>query len=234
MITVVIPTLEAESTLGATLASLVPAAIDGLVRQVIVVDGGSTDRTLEIAEDSGADIIRAERGRGRAMMAGAAAARYPWLLFLHADTALASGWESEAAALVERVESGARPPAAAAFRFALDDTGFSPRLLEIGVAVRCALFRLPYGDQGLLIPRRLYDQVGGFRPLPLMEDVDLIRRLGRSRTLILRASAVTSALRYKREGYLVRAARNVSCVGLFYLRAPMPLIERLYTPARKS
>ncbi|HXF53509.1 MAG TPA: TIGR04283 family arsenosugar biosynthesis glycosyltransferase [Hyphomicrobiaceae bacterium] len=234
MITVVIPTLEAEATLGATLASLVPAAIDGLVRQVIVVDSGSTDRTLKIAEDAGADIVRAEPGRGRAMMAGAAAARYPWLLFLHADTVLASGWESEVAALIERVASGARPLTAAAFRFALDDTGFFPRLLELGVVVRCALFRLPYGDQGLLIPRRLYDQVGGYRPLPLMEDVDLIRRLGRSRTLILRTSAVTSALRYKREGYLVRAARNLSCVGLFYLRAPMPLIERLYTPARKA
>jgi rSAM/selenodomain-associated transferase 2 len=234
MITVVIPTLEAEASLEATLAALVPAAVEGLVRQVVIVDGGSTDRTLKIAEDSGADIVRSERGRGRALITGAAAARFSWLLFLHADTVLASGWEREVAALIERVESGARPPAAAAFRFALDDLGFLPRLLEAGVAVRCTLFRLPYGDQGLLIPRRLYEEIGGYRPLPLMEDVDIIRRLGRSRTMILRTEAVTSAIRYKREGYFLRTARNLSCLGLFYLRAPMSLIQRLYSPPRKA
>jgi rSAM/selenodomain-associated transferase 2 len=234
MITVIIPTLQAEANLEATLTALVPAAVEGLVRQVIVVDGGSADRTLKIAEDSGADIVRSERGRGRALIAGAGCARFPWLLFLHADTVLASGWEREAAALIERVEAGGRPPTAAAFRFALDDLGFLPRLLEAGVALRCTLFRLPYGDQGLLIPRRLYDQIGGYKPLPLMEDVDLIRRLGRARTLILRTNAVTSAIRYKREGYLVRAARNLSCVSLFYLRAPMSLIVRLYRAAPRK
>lgn len=234
MITVIIPTLEAEAGLEATLAALVPAAVEGLVRQVIVVDSGSSDRTLRIADDSGADIVRSEPGRGQAMMAGAAAARFPWLLFLHADTVLEPGWEREAAALIERVETGARRPTAAAFRFALDDLGLLPRLLEAGVAIRCALFRLPYGDQGLLIPRRLYDQVGGHKPLPLMEDVDLIRRLGRRRTMMLRTNAVTSALRYKHEGYVMRAVRNLSCLGLFYLRAPMSLIERLYRAAPRK
>lgn len=230
MITIVIPTLNAEQSLAATLSSLVPAVVEGVVRQVIVVDGGSSDRTLKIAEDSGADIVRADRGRGRQLATGARHAKFPWLLFLHADTILDAGWEREISALIERVEIGQRPVTAASFRFALDDLGFLPRLIEAGVALRCTLFRLPYGDQGLLIPRRLYDEIGGFRAIPLMEDVDIMRRLGRRRTLILRTAAVTSAIRYKRDGYIRRVARNLSCLALFYLHAPMSLIERLYGP----
>ncbi len=228
MITVIVPTLNAESSLAATLSSLVAGAVDGVVRQVIIVDGGSSDRTLRIAEDSGADIIRSEPGRGRQLQTGAKAAKFPWLLFLHADTMLDAGWEREVGTFIERVDIGQRPEAAAAFRFALDDMGFLPRMIEAGVAVRCTLLRLPYGDQGLLIPRRLYDEIGGFKVMPLMEDVDIVRRLGRSRTLILRTQAVTSAIRYRRDGYMRRAARNLACIGLYFLRAPMSLIVRLY------
>lgn len=228
MITVVIPTLNAETSLAATLTSLVPGAVEGLIRQVVIVDGGSSDRTLRIAEDSGADIVRSEPGRGRQLQEGAKVARFPWLLFLHADTVLDPGWERETAAFIERVDVGQRPPSAAAFRFALDDMGFLPRMIETGVALRCTLLRLPYGDQGLLIPKRLYDEIGGFKPMPLMEDVDIVRRLGRSRTLILRSQAVTSAMRYKRDGYIRRASRNLICVSLYFLRAPLSLIARLY------
>ena len=117
---------------------------------------------------------------------------------------------------------------AAAFRFALDDLGFKPRLIEWGVTLRCMLMRLPYGDQGLLMPVRLYRTCGGFRSLPLMEDVDLVRRLGRARTIILRARAVTSAIRYRREGYARRALRNLACLSLFYMRVPAGVIARLY------
>ena len=228
MITVVIPTLNAESSLAATLTSLVSGAVEGVVRQVIVVDGGSTDRTLRIAEDSGADIVASPRGRGTQLQTGARAARFPWLLFLHADTVLDAGWEREAATVIERVDIGQRPPAAAAFRFALDDMGFLPRVIEAGVAMRCTLLRLPYGDQGLLIPRRLYDEIGGFSAIPLMEDVEIVRRLGRARTLILRTAAVTNAMKYKRDGYFRRASRNLACLGLYYARAPMPVILRVY------
>jgi hypothetical protein len=106
--------------------------------------------------------------------------------------------------------------------------GFKPRLLELGVALRCTLLRLPYGDQGLLIPRRLYRQLGGYRNLPLMEDVDLIRRLGRSRTIIFRARAITSAIRYRRDGYLRRSVRNILCLTLYYMRVPVSTIARVY------
>jgi rSAM/selenodomain-associated transferase 2 len=229
MISVVIPTLNAEGVLASTLAALVPAAVEGLVREVIIVDGGSADRTLKIAEASGAEIVIAPQpGRGKQLIAGAERARFPWLLFLHADTMLEPGWEREAGAFIERVDLGLGPAAAAAFRFALDDLGFKPRLIEAGVALRCTLLRLPYGDQGLLIPARLYYQVGGFEPLPLMEDVDLVRRLGRRRIIMLRTRAVTSAARYRSQGYALRVVRNLSCLTLFYMRARMSAICRIY------
>jgi rSAM/selenodomain-associated transferase 2 len=228
MISVVIPTLNAEATLGQTLAALVPAAVDGLVREVIVVDGGSRDRTAEIVDHAGANLVRGKRGRGQQLAAGAAQARFPWLLFLHADTALAPGWEREASIFMERIDLEEQPVAAAAFRFALDDEGARPRLLERLVALRCAALRLPYGDQGLLIPKRLYDEVGGYRPLALMEDVELVRRLGRRRTVILRARAVTSAERFRREGYARRSARNLLCLTLYTLRVPAHVISRIY------
>ena len=228
VISIIIPTLNAETGLAATLTALVPAVVEGLVRDVIIVDGGSSDRTLSIAEAAGASIISSPAGRGRQLIAGAEVARGPWLLFLHADTVLETGWEREAAAFIERVEVGQRPAAAAAFRFALDDLGFLPRLVEWGVALRCMLFRLPYGDQGLLMPQRLYNNLGGFQPLPLLEDVDIIKRLGRSRIIILRAQAVTSAIRYKRDGYLLRIGRNLSCLALYRLRVPAHVIQRIY------
>lgn len=231
MISVIIPTLNAEMALSAAMTALVPAAVEGIVREVIVVDGGSTDRTLKIADQSGATIIRSEPGRGRQLAAGARQARMPWLLFLHADTVLEAGWESDVAALIERVELGRRPETAAAFRFALDDLGAMPRLVEAGVSLRCAVLRLPYGDQGLLLPKRLYDSVGGYADLPLMEDVDFVRRLGRRRMLILRPRATTSAVRYRNDGYVRRMARNLSCLTLYKLGAPMRLIVRLYGPS---
>ena len=94
--------------------------------------------------------------------------------------------------------------------------------------LRCAALRLPYGDQGLLIPKRLYDEVGGYRPLPLMEDVDLVRRLGRRRTVMLRSRAVTSAERFRRDGYVRRSTRNLLCLALYTLRVPAHVISRIY------
>lgn len=139
-----------------------------------MVDGGSTDDTRIIADAAGTQLIEAPRGRGSQLEAGARQARGNWLLFLHADTVLEHGWTDEVEAFIERVESGRRHQAAAFFRFALDDDGFMTRAMEMLVALRCQVFALPYGDQGMLISRQLYQRLGGFRSLPLMEDVDLV------------------------------------------------------------
>ena len=228
MISVIIPTLDAEARIGAALAALVPATVEGLVRQVVIADGGSTDRTLAIVDQAGADLIVAAPGRGRQLIAGAKAARFPWLLFLHADTELAPGWEHEVRAYVDRVDRGRWPDRAAAFAFRLDDVGARPRVLETLVAVRCAVLRLPYGDQGLLVRRCLYDAIGGYRDLALMEDVDIVRRLGRRRVALLRSAAITSAVRYRRDGYLLRGLRNALCLALYAVGVPVAAIKRIY------
>ncbi len=228
MISVIVPTLNAEQSLTACLTALVPAAMDGFVREVIISDGGSTDQTLAIADDAGARIVHTERGRGQQLREGARETRSDWLLFIHADTVLEAGWEREVFRHIRLIENGDQPDRAAAFRFALDDDGLFAAYLGGAVALRCWALRLPYGDQGLLISRKLYDEIGGFKPIELMEDVDLVRRLGRKRVKILRARAVTSAKRYHRDGYLKRMLRNSACLGLYYLRVPPHVLARLY------
>ena len=228
MISVVIPTLNAEQRFAACLTALVPAAVDGFVREVIIADGGSRDGTAKIAEQAGATYLTTEPGRGTQLHAGAARAKQPWLLFLHADTVLSPGWEDAAAAFMGRVDLGGLPLAAAAFRFALDDIGVAPRTLERLVAIRSSLLKRPYGDQGLLIPRRLYDEIGGYRKIALMEAVDIVRRLGRRRLTILRATAITGAQRYRQHGYLQRVLRNQMCLMLYSAGVAPDRIARVY------
>ncbi len=234
MISVIIPALNAERHLPASLTALVPAAIDGIVREVIVVDGGSLDATRRIADQSGAEIIDAAPGRGGQLTQGAKRARFPWLLFLHADTVLQNGWESDAVAFMRGVDLGERPRAAAVFRFRLDDKGFAPRALETIVRARCSLLGLPYGDQGLLISRRLFDEIGGYKDLPIMEDVDIVRRLGRKRVAFLDAIATTSADRYQCDGYVARSLRNQVCLALYGAGLPIDRIARIYVKAKPA
>lgn len=225
MLSVIIPGLNAAASLPETLGALVPGVVTGLIKEVIMVDGGSSDATCGIALDTGCKLIATAPGRGAQLALGAGAARGEWLLFLHADTVLSPGWENEAAHFMSHAQSRAL---AGVFRFALDDFCPAARRLEFMVAWRCKLFALPYGDQGLLIHSSLYDALGGYGDLPLMEDVDLVRRIGRKRLVYLRSQAVTSAARYAREGYLRRPLRNLLCLSLYFLRAPASVIARLY------
>jgi rSAM/selenodomain-associated transferase 2 len=221
-LSVVIPTLDAAGELPPTLAALANARMIG---EIIVADGGSGDDTVRVAREAGARTLTAPRGRGNQLAAGAAAASGDWLLFLHADCRPAPDWEEAVAAFV--AAPGA-PGRAGYFSFALDDASPAARRLEHVVRWRCRAFALPYGDQGLLIARALYDMVGGFAALPLMEDVDLVRRLGRRRLAPLGAPLYASARRYRRDGYVGRPLRNLLCLVLYFLRVPPRRIARLY------
>lgn len=223
MLSVVIPTLNPGEGLSRTLDCL--TGTGDLVGEVIVADGGSSDGTAALAERRGARVVTVAAGRGAQLAAGANAATEPWLLFLHADTRLEASWAEAARRFV--AETG-EAPRAAVFRYALDDAAPAARRLEAVVRWRGRLLGLPYGDQGLLIGRGFYESLGGFHTMPLMEDVDLARRIGRRRLATLDATALTSAARYRRGGYLRRPARNALCLGLYFLGLPPRALVRLY------
>ena len=217
-----IPTLDAAGELPQALAPLVGSR---LIHEIIVSDGGSRDATIAIARATGARVVSGPPGRGIQLAAGAALASGEWLLFLHADCRLMPGWEGAVAAFLAAPAAAER---GGYFVLALDDPHPAARRLERMVAWRCRVLALPYGDQGLLIARSLYDAVGGFAAIPLMEDVDLVRRLGRHRLMPIAATVISSARRYRGAGYVRRPLRNLFCLSLYFAGVPPRRIARLY------
>ena len=214
MLSAIIPTLNAGEALASCLASLSDAD------EIIVADGGSTDATPAIARAAGATIVNSERGRGVQLAKGKAVARGDALLFVHADTRLSPGWRTLADA---HLAASRRP---ACFRLKLDDSAWQARLIERAVLLRTRLAGLPYGDQGLLVSRAAYEAAGGFRPLVLMEDVDLVRRL--AKPVILDGDALTSADRWRRDGWARRSLRNLTCLSLWRLGVSPDRIAKIY------
>ncbi len=208
-LSVIIPTLDSASSIETTLASLVAGVHAGLVREVIFADGGSRDDIRTLAEVSGARLIETARaGRGGQLKAGARVAKGDWYLFLHSDTELGRDWPIAVKAHLHN------PDLAGYFRLRFDETGLFPAMVAAWANLRSRVFCMPYGDQGLLIHRDLYEAVGGYPDQPLMEDVAICRRLGRRLTR-LSAMAVTSADRYVRAGWLRRGTRNIATLVLY-------------------
>lgn len=224
MLSIVIPALNAEATLPATLDAVFAPAVPEL--DVVVVDGGSSDDTRHIAEEHEARVLACEPGRGRQLAAGADAALNAWMLFLHADTRLPLGWADEVSRFITAERNRQR---AGYFDLTFDaDTAGAKRVARLA-NWRARNWGLPYGDQGLLIHRTLYDAVGGFDArLGLMEDVDLARRIGPMRLKPLGAAVVTSAAKYERGGWWARPAKNLLCLGLYLAGAPAAWVKRLY------
>ena len=219
-ISVVIPSLNAAAALPACLAALVEGLQAGLIREVILSDGGSTDGTPQLAEGWGAELISGAPSRGGQLRRGCDAARGEWVLVLHADTVLAPGWTDAVQGHMARGTG-----AAGWFRLRFDQRGPAPRLVAGWANLRSAC-GLPYGDQGLLLPRALYDAVGGYPDQPLMEDVALARAL-RGRLARLEGIAVTSAEKYRRQGWLRRGGRNLWTLMRYIMGAsPDALAER--------
>ena len=223
-LTVIIPTLNAGARLSATLATI-DEARDVLAIDVVVVDGGSGDDTILRAEDSGARVIQSQRGRGLQLSAGAKEATGRWLLFLHADTTLEPFWSTTVTSFMRGKGSSLK---AAYFTFALDDASRAARRVEVLANWRARKFGLPYGDQGLLMSRTMYNSLVGYLDLPIMEDVDMVRRIGRQNLVELPATATTSSERYRRGGYWMRPARNLTLLTLYFLGVPPRRLARMY------
>ena len=223
-LSIIIASLNAATTLARTLASLTEAAA-AMDTETIVVDGGSSDTTTTIANAGGANVIATARGRGRQLAAGAKAARGRWLIFLHADTVLEPFWSTTATTFMAVRSNFLR---AGYFKLALDDQVPAARRIERFANWRSRTFGLPYGDQGLLMSRTLYNSLGGFSDIPLMEDVDIVRRIGKEKLVELPATATTSADRYKRDGYVLRPLRNLTLLSLYFLGVPPNQLVKLY------
>ncbi len=223
-LSVVIPALDAAGELASCLESLMPGLTSGLVREVVLVDGGSQDATCAMAEASGCHVISSERGRAKQLRAGARAARSDWLLFLHADTALSPDWAERSAVHIETA-----PGKAACFKLAFRSDAPEAKWLAARANRRTRWLALPYGDQGLLISRDLYDAVGGFPDIALMEDVAIVRAIGRKRLAVLSATARTSAAKYERDGWRRRARRNAVLITRYLLGADPDRLARKYT-----
>jgi len=227
MISIIIPTLNGAATLGRTLACINDYRGD---KEIIIADGGSSDGTEQIAAGFGVGFIDSPRGRGPQLAQGAGRAQGEWLLFIHSDTVLGEGWEETVNRFIADPESLEK---AGCFRFRLDHDGAAARRLEVMVEWRCRTLGLAYGDQGLLISRRFYDAVGGYSPLAMMEDVDIVRRISKSRLVVLDADAITSAERYLADGYMLRSLRNLVCLFLYLIGLPPRMITRIYDKERE-
>ncbi|MBF0622396.1 MAG: TIGR04283 family arsenosugar biosynthesis glycosyltransferase [Magnetococcales bacterium] len=224
ILSIVIPTLNAKNSLQATLDRLNEETISW-TSEIIVVDGGSKDGTTTIVTQNDCHLVRSPPGRGCQLGKGAEEAQGEWLLFLHADTLLSDNWQQSVSDFIQRKEAEHQ---AAVFQYALNAEGKKARRIEKIVAWRCRLLALPYGDQGLLIHRCLYDTLGGYRAIPLMEDVDLIRRIGRKRIHFLSARATTSAIRYERGGFTMRPLLHIVCLILFFIGVSPEIISKIY------
>ena len=221
-VSVIIPTLNAAQAILPTLACLVQGAAEGLIGQVIIADGGSDDGIAAIAAEVGADLTILRPGRGGQLRAGAEVAHGQWLLFLHADTVLEGDWMGAIRRHMNR-----HPDKAGHFRIRFDSERRFARWTEGWANIRARWFKLPFGDQGLLISRSQYDAVGGFEDIPLMEDVAMVLAIGRRGLCELPAIAVTDPVRYEREGYWKRGRRNWGYLTLYRLGvSPDSLAQR--------
>ena len=218
-VTIIIPTYRDSDALARTLA-----ATDWSGAELVVVSTAEDPSVVPVRDAYPAVAwIQVPSGRARQMNAGAAAARADWLLFLHADTHLPAAWRTAIA------EADARANVAlGCFRFALDSRAWFARILEAGVRVRVRLLGLPYGDQALFVRRSHFERAGGFAELPIMEDVDLVRRMRRAGALFRSPlPAVTSARRWERDGWIRRTARHLLLISLYFCGVSPERLVRL-------
>ena len=226
ILSIVIPTLNAAQSLPSCLAALRLGGRGALKCEILIVDGGSGDGTLALARQAGARMIDAERGRGMQLRAGGRAATGDWLLFLHADTILAGDWTG---AISRFLADPANRRRVAYCRLGFDDDRPAHRLIAAAANLRGRLLGLPYGDQSLLIHRDYYRTIGEYPALPLMEDVALVRRIGRRNlTKLPGVTAITSAGRYRRDGVIKRVVRNLICLGAYFLGVSPDRIAGFY------
>lgn len=226
-LSIIIPTLNEEQVLGKTLARLGKQKNSEVI-EVIVVDGGSSDTTLALAEKAGCRTISSAKGRGRQMNAGAAAARGEVLLFLHADTLLPDNF-------FQLILDAVHLPsfAAGAFSLAIDSPAKSLATIAWFANLRSRLLQLPYGDQALFVSKRMFDAIGRFPEMAIMEDFVFIRKIRKTgKIIILTERVMTSARRWQNIGIVRTTLINQAIVCGYRLGVPPATLAGWYRRMR--
>jgi len=220
LLSVVIPTLNEELHIVAALESCLR---EGAV-EVLVVDGESTDRTISLAEDLGVRTLVTPAQRARQMNLGASVTRGRNLLFLHGDTQLPRDYRREVLRIL-----GEPGVSGGAFSLRIQGNRAGFRFIEKGIDLRSRWFGLPYGDQGIFVRRATFEQLGGFPEIPIMEDVELIRKLGRlGKISVSRQAVTTSARRWDRLGPGRTTLLNQIVIMAYFLRVSPRTVARIY------
>lgn len=225
-ISIIIPVLNEAETIQKTIANL--RRLDAAEKaEIIVVDGDPSGGTVNVIEDRFVRKIISERGRAVQMNCGAEAASGDILLFLHADTRL----PGNALPLIREVMADGRF-CAGAFDLGFDTKRGIFRITETYVRLRTRLTRIPFGDQALFSRRDYFRRLGGYREIPIMEDVDLMKRIRRlgGRISVIPAKVLTSPRRYEREGILACTFRNWALQALFAVGVSPERLAKRYRP----
>ena len=220
-ISIIIPTLNSETGLHETLRSLFEGIDNNLIRELIISDGGSTDKTKLIADELGAVVVEGSCGRGLQISKGIDKSKGDWILILHADTSLSLDWSVK---LLEKIDKNF----AYYFKLRFKSKSLFARILEYWAQIRSKFIGLPYGDQGCLIHRDLFDTLGEFPKIPIMEDVAFADSLkGKIKPLDILAH--TSAEKYHNNGWLRQSIINFFILTQYRLgKSPHQLFKSYY------
>tara|TARA_Y100001968_G_C19344956_1_gene711539 strand:+ start:183 stop:887 length:705 start_codon:yes stop_codon:yes gene_type:complete len=207
-LSVIIPTFNEASRLPLLLADIkqYPNSLE-----INIVDAESNDLTDLITKLANANFYHCKkRSRGKQLQYGASISKGDWLLFIHADSRLTKGWYKS---IIKTIENPDSSKYGWYFDFKINSKSPRLKILEAAVSLRCNLFKTPYGDQGLLINKYLYEQIGGYSSIDIMEDIDLIERL-KKRTKVKRLHSIiyTSPRKWQNKSIIIQAIKNASLI----------------------
>ena len=219
-VTVVIPTYNSEKTIENTLNSICK-----YFNKIIMVDANSCDLTIQMSKKYNIKIIKSLKGRGPQLILGAEHAATDWIFFLHSDTIIK---KNNIIDINQFITNTLNNNKAASFKIKFNTNNIWSNLLSKLVNIRSKYLKLPYGDQGLLISRSFYKNIGGYKNIPIMEDVEIIRNIGFRNIKILNSYIITDAERFENQGWIYRSMINLFCLTLYFLGFNINYINKIY------